>query len=229
MRTDHGGGVPGSTTFAQTLSALKREGSSILLVGRTSATAHRAACGRLVGDSGEPRQRLYVYTTGTETCGQGPSTDHRGETRILSQENEAGVSASPEGVPDDIEETVVGPQLLSTLGTAIIDAVDEMEADHELEPGELRLCFDSVTPLLREHKSQNVFRLLHMVTSRTRQADGMGHFHLPLDRDSDYVHLLEPLFDAVVEVRRTEDGDEERLEQRWHLRDRDAESGWIEI
>jgi hypothetical protein len=43
------------------------------------------------------------------------------------------------------------------------------------------------------------------------------------------VRLLEPLFDAVVEVRRTEDGDEERLEQRWHLRDRDAESGWIEI
>ncbi|MFD1645323.1 DUF7504 family protein [Haloarchaeobius litoreus] len=229
MRTDHGGGVPGSTTFAQTLSALKREGSSILLVGRTSATAHRAACSRLMGDSGEPRQRLYVYTTGTETCGQGPSTDHQGTTRILSQENEAGVSASPKGVPDDIEETVVGPQLLSTLGTSIIDAVDEMEADHELEPAELRLCFDSVTPLLQEHKSQNVFRLLHMVTSRTRQADGMGHFHLPLDRDSDYVRLLEPLFDAVVEVRRTEDGDEERLEQRWHLRDRDAESGWIEI
>lgn len=229
MRTDHGGGVPGSTTFAQTLSALKREGSSILLVGRTSATAHRAACSRLMGDSGEPRQRLYVYTTGTETCGQGPTADHRGETRIISQEDEAGASASPTDVPDDIEETVVGPQLLSTLGTSVIDAVTEMEDEHEPEPGELRLCFDSVTPLLREHKSQNVFRLLHMVTSRTRQADGMGHFHLPLDRDSDYVRLLEPLFDAVVEVRRTEDGGEERLEQRWHLRDRDAESGWIEI
>ena len=229
MRTDHGGGVPGSTTFAQTLSALKREGSSILLVGRTSATAHRAACRRLMGDSEEPRQRLYVFTTGTETCGRGPSTDQRGETRVLSQENEAGVAASPKGLPDDVTEAVVGPQLLSTLGTAIIDDLDDMESEHELDPGELRLCFDSVTPLLREHKSQNVFRLLHMVTSRTRQADGMGHFHLPLDRDSDYVRLLEPLFDAVVEVRRTEEDDEERLEQRWHLRDRDADSGWIEI
>lgn len=228
MRGDHGGGVPESTTFAQTLSDLKREGSSILLVGRTSASAHRAACGRLMGSGAEPRQRLYVYTTGTETCGQGPSTDHRGETRILSQENEAGVAASPNGIPDDVEETVVGPQLLSTLGTAVIDAIDELESEHALDPGELRLCFDSVTPLLREHKSQTVFRLLHMVTSRTRQSDGMGHFHLPLDRDSDYVRLLEPLFDAVVEVRRN-DADEDRLEQRWHLRDRDADTGWVDL
>ena len=222
MRTDHGGGVPGSTTFAQTLSALKREGSSILLVGRTSATAHRAACHRLMGDSEEPRQRLYIFTTGTETCGQGPSTDQRGETRVLSQENEAGVAASPKGLPDDVAETVVGPQLLSTLGTAIIDGLDDMESDHELEPGEMRLCFDSVTPLLREHKSQNVFRLLHMVTSRTRQADGMGHFHLSVPIDAPVVDRLRPIFDGLVEIRAREGG----YQQRWHLIERGVSSSW---
>ncbi|MCT9096608.1 hypothetical protein [Haloarchaeobius sp. HME9146] len=226
MRTEHGGGVPESTAFAQTLSALKEDGSSILLVGRTSSQAHKGACRRLMGDDGdEPRQRLYVYTLDNESCGHGPDATTVGSTKLVSQVTEDGTSSSP-AVGPDVDETIVRPELLSTLGTEVIDAIDDL-AEDDPTPGELRLCFDSVTPLLREHKSQNVFRLLHMVTSRIRQEQGMGHFHLPLDRDSDYVRLLEPLFDAVVEVRRDEET--ETLEQRWHLRDRDADSGWIPL
>ncbi|WP_439026299.1 DUF7504 family protein [Haloarchaeobius sp. DT45] len=225
MRTEHGGGVPESTAFAQTLSALKEDGSSILLVGRTSSQAHKGACKRLMGaDGDESRQRLYVYTVGNENCGHGPEQADGGLTKIVSQADEDGDSAGP--TSDDVEEAVVGPELLSTLGTEVIDAIAELTSD-DVAPAEFRLCFDSVTPLLREHKSQNVFRLLHMITSRIRQEQGMGHFHLPLDRDSDYVRLLEPLFDAVVEVRRADDTD--TLEQRWHLRDRDADSGWIPL
>jgi hypothetical protein len=53
----------------------------------------------------------------------------------------------------------------------------------------------------------------------------MGHFHLRVDHDSDHVRLLEPLFDAVVEVRRTDTG----RQQRWHLRDKGLESDWLDI
>ncbi|WP_267639433.1 DUF7504 family protein [Haloarchaeobius amylolyticus] len=226
MRTEHGGGVPESTAFAQSLSALKEDGSSILLVGRTSSQAHKGACRRLMGADGEePRQRLYVYTLGNESCGHAPASEAAGTTRLVSQTDEVGDSTAP-SVGPDVEEALVGPELLSTLGTEVIDAIEDLSED-DVAPAELRLCFDSVTPLLREHKSQNVFRLLHMITSRIRQEQGMSHFHLPLDRDSDYVRLLEPLFDAVVEVRRDDDTD--TLEQRWHLRDRDADSGWIPL
>ncbi|WP_435349431.1 DUF7504 family protein [Haloarchaeobius sp. HRN-SO-5] len=226
MGTDHGGGVPKSTVFARTLSTLKREGSNVLVVGECSGTAHHAACARLVGEGDQSRQRLYVYTSGTENCSDGPSSTHGGETRVLSQECDDGESASPAAVAGDVEEVLVGGELLGTLGARLLGTIDRFEFDHDPGPGEFRLCFDSVTPLLREHQSRTVFRLLHMVTSRTRQADGIGHFHLPLDRDSDYVRLLEPLFDAVVEVRR---GDGDVLEQRWHLRDLDADSGWVAI
>ncbi|WP_435358228.1 DUF7504 family protein [Haloarchaeobius sp. DFWS5] len=230
MRTEHGGGVPQSATFAQTLATLKAEGSSILLVGRTSVAAHRAACRRLVGDEDDSptRRRLYVHTLDNEHCGSEPGDAiAESETVLVTQGSDDGTTATPDDWAGDTQSTVVDSPLLSTLGTEIIDAIEGLTEDDDPDPGEFRLCFDSVTPLLREHKSQNVFRLLHMITSRTRQVQGMGHFHLPLDRDSDYVRLLEPLFDAVVEVRRNDESD--RLEQRWHLRDRDADSGWIAL
>ncbi|WP_323676764.1 hypothetical protein [Halorubellus sp. PRR65] len=225
MRTDHGGGVPDSTAFAQTLASLKQEGSNILLVGQTSGAAHHAACERLLGDGEDPRRRVYVYTAGNESCGfTATAPDARDSACIVTQATD-GETGAHDGVPESVEQTVVGNQLLASLGAEIIDAVAAYDAEFDLEPAELRLCFDSVTPLLRDHKSENVFRLLHMVTSRVREVDGMGHFHLPLERDSDYVHLLEPLFDAIVEVRDAEDG----LEQRWDLQDRGTDTGWIPL
>jgi len=225
MRTDHGGGVPDSTAFAQTLSSLKQEGSNILLVGRTSGAAHEAACERLLGDGEEPRRRVYVYTAGNGGCGftaTAPGPDD--SACIVAQGGEDGDGVH-EDAPSSIERTVVGNQLLAALGAETIDAVAAYDDEFDLAPAELRLCLDSVTPLLRDHKSENVFRLLHMVTSRVREVDGMGHFHLPLGRDSDYVHLLEPLFDAIVEVR----DDDEGLQQRWDLRDRGTDTGWIDL
>jgi len=225
MRTDHGGGVPESTAFARTLSSLKQEGSNVLLVGETSGEAHRAACERLLGDDEEPRRRLFVYAAGSEGCGFPPPVPRADESaRIVTQSTDDGNAAHVDA-PDAIEKTVVGNQLLASLGAEVIDATAAYEAEHDMDPAELRLCFDSVTPLLREHRSENVFRLLHMVTSRVREVDGMGHFHLPLARDSDYVHLLEPLFDAIVEVR---DGDA-GLEQRWDLVDKGTNTGWIDL
>lgn len=225
MRTDHGGGVPDSTAFAQTLSSLKQEGSNILLVGRTSGAAHHAACERLLGDGEDARRRVYVYTAGNESCGCTATVPGADDSAcIVTQATDDGDGVHDDA-PSSIERTVVGNQLLASLGREVIDAVAAYDDEFDLAPAELRLCFDSVTPLLREHKSENVFRLLHMVTSRVREVDGMGHFHLPLGRDSDYVHLLEPLFDAIVEVRDGEDG----LQQRWDLRDRGTDTGWIEI
>ena len=219
MHTEHGGGVPEGTTFSQELAELKREGSNILLVGDATENAHVYACRRLLGQSrDEPRRRLFVFTDGHSACERLPEGSC-GPTRIVRQGEEAEFTDRP-GVP----ESVVDSRMLSALGTEIIASVDEFEEDvDEFDPAELRVCVDSVTPLLEDHPPENVFRLLHMVTSRIKQASGMGHFHLGVGRDSDAVHLLEPLFDAVVEVR--EEGGS--VEHCWHLRDQEVSSGWI--
>lgn len=222
MRTDHGSGVPDSATFAQTLSELKRTGSNLLLVGETDGAAHRTACRRLMGFDGEdPRQRVYAHTRGAEGVSALPDSASEDATLVVRHQS----VDHDRPLPPTVEEVVVDSDLLSAMGTTVLQAVDDIEDDATLDPGELRLCLDSVRPLLQQHRSETVFRLLHMVTSRVRQSDGMGHFHLPLSNDNDYVRLLEPLFDAIVEVRHEDD----TIEQRWHLRDSEVTSDWLQL
>lgn len=221
MRSEHGGGVPRGTTFAQALEELKREGSNLLLVGEATESAHRAASDRLLGETAELRRRLFVFTSGENVCSELIDEGAASTTRVVAQH-----STDRERWPGAVETTTVDDEMLSKLARATIDAVDEIEADSgDLAAGELRLCFDSITPLLRNHQAENVFRLLHLVTSRVRQVKGMGHFHLRLDRDSDHVRVLEPMFDAVVEIRVGEDGPQ----QRWHLRDQEVTSEWVSV
>ena len=225
MRSEHGAGIPESTTFAQTLAELKREGSNLLLVGEASAAAHASASARLVGDDSESRRRLFVFTRDADVCADLPEDVDPETTMVVSQGTDAG-SATPVDLPEGMREEVVEADMLAPLAMRVIDAIDLFGSEADgLEPAELRLCFDSVTSLLEDHDSENVFRMLHLVTSRVRQVNGMGHFHLRLDRDSDQVRLLEPMFDAVIELRVEGDA----TEHRWHLRDEEVTSDWVPL
>ncbi|RQG90313.1 hypothetical protein EA462_10070 [Natrarchaeobius halalkaliphilus] len=195
--------------FAQTLDSLKRQGCNLLLVGSRTSKGHELVCRRLSAlSSQEPRYRLLVTAD---------STTHRhGLTRPT--ETTTIEYATAESNPDGTA--------LGNLGLEVIDAIDEFEAAADgLEPSELRVCVDSLVSLLQECETEAVFRLLHVVMSRTERARGMGHYHLPVSRDHDAVSLFEPMFDAVVELR-TDDGVHE---QRWHLRDREAPTDWIRL
>lgn len=217
MESEPGSVAPRCARFAQTLGRLKREGSNILLVGADTAGAHDAACHRLLGETGSgSRYRLFV------TNGNNRSMSHGSDGTIESARtiDYSGLDLSAAD-PEPTEDPPLG-----TLGIEIIETVDELDAAADgLAPSEFRVCVDSLVPLLQEHTSEHVFRLLHMTTSRVDHVDGMGHYHLPLDRDHDAVNLFEPLFDAIVEVRSR--GEEH--EQRWHLRDRDATTDWIAL
>lgn len=223
MGTDFGG-TPDRSTFARTLSDLKREGSDILLVGDESDGAHEDVCRRLLGEDDDAlRYRLFVLTRNGEDdgCTTAPAaTAATGPVRVVRQ------AGAPTVDGEGALTTTVDSEFLSALGMDFLDVVDEIVAESDgLEPAQLRVCFDSVRPLVERHRSETVFRLLHVMTARIREENGMGHFHLRLPRDHEAVRLLDPLFDAVVEVRTT-DG---TVEQRWHLRDGDVTSDWIAV
>ena len=241
METESRGERTDGAAFAQTLESLKREGSNILLVGPGAQAAHERVCCRLLGElTDQSRYRLVV--TASETTYRGHScvsTGHDQATQLVEIDpvtdddpstpvaNTGPSSASRRDTATaDSEEARTAGQSLSALGTDVMDAVREIEAEADgLEPAELRVCVDSLVPILHEHPTEVVFRFLHMTTASVKRAAGMGHFHLPLDADHDAVNLLEPLFDATVEVRIREDG----YEQRWNLRDSNAPSEWLEI
>lgn len=211
-----------SSTFANELDALKRAGSTVLVVGTGTASSHERACERLLGDDGsDDRCRLFVATEGAEHAYLDEFGEGTGATRLITRSE----SELADGHAD-VDASVVGTELLSNLASEMIETINEFESRADgLRPSQLRVCLDSLAPLLTGHDSENVFRLVHMTTSRIRQVDGMGHYHLPVGREHDATRLLEPLFDAVVEVRA--DGDD--AQQRWHLRDQRTPSEWIPL
>lgn len=223
------GSAPNGAAFTQTLAALKRRGSNLLVVGSSPGDGHGAACTRLLGQTDvAPRRRVFVFTDGGDAAARLPEEDGADDrTSVISRATPTrSAAARPASGALDTSPFDADPEPLSQLVSDAIDAVDEFAAaDDGLDPGELRICVDSVLPVLDECTEETAFRLLHRLTDRIERERGMGHFHLPLARTDRQVELLRPLFDAVIEVR-TRSG---RAEHRWNLRDRELTSDWLPL
>ncbi|WP_135826196.1 DUF7504 family protein [Halorussus ruber] len=115
---------------------------------------------------------------------------------------------------------------LRDLGTAVEETIEEFDDESGgLSPAELRLCFDSITPLVADREGRDVRRFLLGLTETVEKFDGMAHYHLPSEYGSETVEELETLFDAVVEVRHADS----EVEQRWHLQDPKITTDWVPL
>lgn len=228
----NGSEAPETAAFTRALAALKRRGSNLLVVGAHSGV-QLDACRRLLGDDDAGiRRRLFVFTDSAigvaDRLGGGEhDPDHatviRRESRTRSA---AAAGGSAEVPPAPIPAaTIDEDEELTALADAVVDAIAEFDAAAGgLDPAELRVCVDSLRPLLDDHDDEAVRRFLEPLTDEVRQVRGMGHFHLPVALDDPAVDPIAPLFDAVVETRMTE-----TPEQRWHLRDGDLTSQWLTL
>ncbi|GKZ13399.1 hypothetical protein HAL_12800 [Haladaptatus sp. T7] len=182
------------------------------------------ACERFLGDATEtPRRRVFVRTDGE--CHHTHAGAHE-DTKFIEQVTDTRSTAAVSNVGNRADTTVLRTQKLAPLGIEISGAIDEFEREcGPLAPGELRVCFDSLTPLIEEHDPESVFRFLHVLIGRIMTVNGMGHFHLPAEMDSTIVRTLLPVFDAAVEVR----VNGSNAEQRWHLVERDVTTEWLSL
>ncbi|MFC6942352.1 hypothetical protein ACFQE8_20625 [Salinirubellus sp. GCM10025818] len=220
----------GAASFAKALASLKRRGSNLLLVGPAYEAAHLSASRRFMGDADSPRERLLVLTDRDaeretrlpDDADPVRTVEHRSLTRSTAATRPATspgpLSVSgPDGEPHDP---------LVALGNEV---ADEIEAADEraggLAPGQLRVCLDSLVPLLEEHDRQRVIAFLHAMTSDVDRVNGMAHYHLPVSADAEVVGFIEPLFDAVVELRVGTDGPQ----QRWTLTDGRGSTDWLAL
>ncbi|WP_255196121.1 DUF7504 family protein [Halorarius litoreus] len=225
MAMESGAANTEAAAFTQALAALKRRGSNLLVVGATAGHTHTDACSRLLGDSSVDRTRLFVTTdrhggtTGTDAClGDDTVIEYATTTRGAAAAQPATAGGST------LEADVTQVEDLPALGRAVSAAIDTAAADG-LDPAELRLCFDSLRPLLEEQDEESVFRFLHALTSEVRSVQGMAHYHLPVAFDTRTVRTFSPLFDAVVELR-TQGG---HPQQRWHLHEADVTTDWLDL
>lgn len=218
--------------FVSKLRELKRNGSSLLVVGSIPDTTAAQACHWMLGDTeSADRRRLFVSTdrnlpTITDRLSTSPEQLRPDTTTLITWTANARSTAAtpPQPMHTGVTPVHVERDQLSELGIAISQEIKTFEnIAGELTPSELRVCFDSLTALFTDYETGEIFRFLHVLIGRIRSVQAMAHFHLPLAHDSDPVQQLAPLFDAVIELRVVGD----QAQQRWHLRDEKITSQWL--
>jgi hypothetical protein len=215
------------STFSRALGDLKRRGSNLLVVGGPAPAAHEAACVRLLGESAGSRERLVVLTDGSfdRTAVREGAFDGRVVTYPASTRGAAAATPAGDAPASPSLDGADTPRRVERrdLGELTATVEDELDAFGEVDPGGLRLCIDSLTPLVESHDRAELKRFLTAVGNRVRASHGMAHCHLPVSRDDPVVADIEPAFDAVVEVR---DG-ADCPEQRWSVLAENVDSGWL--
>ncbi|APX95941.1 DUF7504 family protein [Natronorubrum daqingense] len=211
-------GVSSEASFGQTLAKLKRNGSNILIVGTDASELHTTLCRRLCGGVDAPsRYRLTITDSDSTTkpCAHS-SIDAPDHTRTIDV---TAATPSTRVGGDTSDQTP-----LKTLGLESNDAIEELEERADgFEPASLRVCLDCLQRLFDAQPRDDVFQFLHLLTARVDYYNGMGHYHLPLERTDELVRLLEPLFDVLVEIRSRRGTDEHR----WQFRDDGTTTEWL--
>jgi hypothetical protein len=220
--------------FARTLDELKRRGSNLLVLGPPDPTLRRTISRRLLGDGcTETRRRLFVHAgdpVATPGLAAGPADDGTARIVVRSTATRAG-AASPApptaGRSPGIPRRTVDGGRLGTLASAIGEEIDTLERRAgELSSGELRLCVDSLDPLLVDRSASELRQFVSATGNRVRAGSGMAHSHLSGDPSAALVEEIAPAFDGLVELRSGTNG---TPEHRWTFPGRDVESGWLPL
>lgn len=232
MPTNGDMGASETALFAQALSALKRRGSSVLVVGKGRDCTQLDACQRLLGDAAAGlRHRILVSTEeGIDIDQRLPANEPgigAGSVTLVDRaiKTRSAAATQPTSSIGSVSTKLVEGDGLASLGDAVADAIAAVEAEGALAPAELRVCVDSLAPLLDEHDESDVFDFLHAFGGEVRRVNAMGHVHLPIEYEADPIATLAPAFDAVIELRVKGDASE----QRWHLQDEDITTDWLTL
>lgn len=206
--------------FTRALASLKRRGCNLLLVGVADGDAHLEACANLMGDADGDRRRLFSFTDRNRNVADRLPTVATDATVIDYASPTRGVTTATASASPDVIDARTLPELADAISTTI----DDIQREATLDPAVFRFCLDSLRPLVEEYDERQVFRFLHAVTREIADVEGMAHYHLPVPRDDDIVRDLEPLFDAVVELRASPE-----IQQQWHLTAEDITTGWLPL
>ncbi|WP_435095857.1 DUF7504 family protein [Halarchaeum sp. P4] len=231
----------GVSAFTDRLGALKRDGCMLLLVTPPDHDAAAAACRRMLGDELlTERERLFVLTESDASDHPGTSLGKHGdpadtgvlryhtEARSVTADSSMG-SGGPSG-PDTDSFAARVPSAdirggLDALADGVEDEIGRLDARAGgLDPGELRVCVDTLDDLLAHDGTEAVHEFLHDVRDVVLAHDGMCHAHLSADVHAAPIDELGDAFDAVVEV--DYDG---RAKQRWHVPDLGFSTGWLAL
>jgi hypothetical protein len=200
------------------LGQLKRDGCAVLIVGE-SRMAREAMSQRLFGALDKDRHRVLLTPNGdypVEPWLPRGVCQSRLETVSVSESERSATATRPDSLgprPTDLD--------------AALDELDAAIADspYPFDPGVLRIGVHTADALAEAYGRDQALSFLEDVFERVRTRRGMGHLHLGQPAAHPLVDELEPLVDALVEVRFP---DTYQPEQRWYI-PQYGYTNWVQI
>lgn len=209
--------------FARRLAALKKEGS-LLLVQSENAGAREAVSTQLLGDPELGRTPVFALFGHDRSVVQSRFDGPADRPQIIEHEffrsaaqADRGPGAASAGRLESLE------QLTRELHAAVGDIVQRREDG--LGPGELRICLDSLTPVIDGFDHETVEGFLEDLRSLMTEHGGMAHAVLPRRPLPEDYGWLERSFDAMVDARARSGVAEER----WRLTTDDLTTEWFAV
>ena len=214
---------------------LKEQGCNLLIV--NDAASVDAICSRLGGQTRHVRRRCYVPITTTVASvleRHSPSPRHGAYFGVVDATSAGAVRGTVAPIQpgqlnanaewytrfDDLRD-------LSGLARQIESHLDRFGTQGgPLEPGEVRLCVESLDPFFDDIDTDagEVQSFLESVTQLVKSHRAIGHFHVASGTAPEIA--FEPLFDATVRIRTTDDG---IVQQHWTLHETDVETDWLPL
>ena len=209
-------------SFGDVLASLKQNGCNLLVTGAVADDVTARATRKLLGTPTEPRERVLALTDpaveNPVTYLPGSLYPHHDGVEILDHRDvgrsATGAERSDGGTPRRLD--AIGDELCATVTRRGRDA----------PPAKLRLGVVSLRPLLDRHRRDAFDRFVASVSAAVTDTNGMAHYHLRLPDDDPAVESLSPLFDARIELRQL---DGMIPEQRWHIPEKNTETGWVTL
>lgn len=215
---------------------LKERGCNLLVI--NDAPGVEVVCDRLGGHANHGRRRCYVPITTTVTSildRHAPApmrSEYLGVVDATTAATRATASPIQPGRLDvnaewytPLENLADLPELARLIETHLDRFADRAG---RLDPGEVRLCVESLDPFLDEPEtdgSADVGAFLDSVTDLVRERRAIGHFHVSSGMAGIARAPFESFFEATVRIR-TDDG---TVHQRWMLHDAGVETDWLPL
>lgn len=226
----------GTVAVGSSLCRLKRTGGNVLVVGAVPDALVDTISARLLG--GPERRAIFaLLDREVNVVADRLSATRASNARVLNHASATTArSASAASVTRERErqgnrEPASGPTVtavtgdLEDLAAAIETTLAEAAATGGLEPGDVRLCVDSLRPILEESDADGPPAVLAEMCESATNAGTLAHYVLPLARESDPVRTIEPVFDATVELR----VNGTVPEQRWHVHESAYATEWFPV
>lgn len=209
--------------FFRHLEKLKEEGSLILAMGNAPAALNRISS-QLLSDQSKGRVPMFILLSQDRSVIEDRLGNDVDDTQVLQygfRRSTADRAHASDTYP--AKKLVSSTSIYNDVKTAIEGIEDRRSGPWE--SGELRVCLDSLIPILDQYERDQIETFLTDFRELVIDRSGMGHCLFPIEPLPSRFEWLPSFFDIVIDARSVEG----TPQQRWRLVGADQVTDWFPV